>query len=66
MRQSMFERYGGFATISQVVGSFYDKMLASPITSPYFVDVDMGPLIDHQTKFFAFLWGGQPAIPMRI
>ena len=58
MPQTMFERYGGFATISQVVGSFYDKVLDSPITSPYFADVDMRGLIDHQTKFFAFLMGG--------
>lgn len=57
-RQSIFERYGGFASVSRVVMSFYDKMLDSPLTSPYFVHTDMKRLIDHQTKFFAALMGG--------
>jgi hemoglobin len=38
--------------------SFYDKVLDSPVTSPYFSGVDMKRLIDHQTKFFAALMGG--------
>lgn len=58
MRQTIFERYGGFAKVSQVVMSFYDKILDSPATSPYFAKVDMKRLIDHQIKFFAALMGG--------
>jgi hemoglobin len=54
----MFERYGGFASVSRVVSSFYDKMMDSPVTRPYFASVDMRRLIDHQTKFIAFLMGG--------
>jgi hemoglobin len=38
--------------------SFYDKILDSPVTNPYFTSVDMKRLIDHQTKFFATLMGG--------
>lgn len=58
MRQTIFERCGGFAAVSKVVMRFYDKILDSPATSPYFVNVDMKRLIDHQTKFFAALMGG--------
>jgi hemoglobin len=58
MRQTIFERYGGFTRVSQVVMSFYDKILDSPVTSPYFSGIDMKRLIDHQTKFFAALMGG--------
>ena len=58
MRQTIFERYGGFSKVSQVVMSFYDKILDSPVTSPYFSGIDMKRLIDHQTKFFAALMGG--------
>lgn len=58
MDQTIFERYGGFSTFHQVVSAFYDKMLASPVTSPYFVSVDMRRLIDHQTKFVASVTGG--------
>ena len=58
MRQTIFERYGGFSVVSKVVMNFYDKILDSPVTSPYFSTVDMKRLIDHQTKFFAALMGG--------
>lgn len=58
MKRTIFERYGGFAKVSRVVMSFYDKVLDSPVTSPYFIGVDMRRLIDHQTKFIAYLMGG--------
>jgi len=55
---TMFERYGGFATVSKIVISFYDKVLDSDIVGPYFDDIDMRALIDHQTKFVAQVMGG--------
>jgi len=58
MGASMFERYGGFAKVSQIVSAFYDRMLDSPVTSPYFQSVDMRRLIDHQTKFISTIMGG--------
>ena len=58
MRQTIFERYGGFSAVSRVVISFYDKILDSPVTNQYFSGIDMKRLIDHQTKFFAALMGG--------
>lgn len=58
MRSTVFQRNGGFARVSKVVMSFYDKMLDSPVTSPYFASTDMKRLIDHQTKFIAQVMGG--------
>lgn len=58
MAQTIFERYGGFAKVSRVVSAFYDKALESPLLAPYFTAIDMRRLIDHQTKFVAFLMGG--------
>lgn len=58
MKRSIFERYGGFANVSRVVMSFYNKILDSPVTSPYFSNTDMKRLIDHQTKFIASMMGG--------
>jgi hemoglobin len=55
---TMFERYGGFASVSKIVMSFYDKVLDSEIAGPYFDDIDMRALIDHQTKFVAQVMGG--------
>jgi hemoglobin len=58
MARTIFERYGGFAQVSRVVSSFYDRVLDSPLTRPYFEGTDMRRLIDHQTKFLSFLMGG--------
>lgn len=55
---SLFEKYGGFAKVSRVVSAFYDKVLESEILAPYFENVDMRRLIDHQTKFIAQVMGG--------
>lgn len=55
---SMFERYGGFASVSKIVMAFYDKALDSDIIGVYFEDVDIKALIDHQTKFIAHVMGG--------
>lgn len=57
-RKSIFEKYGGFSKVSRIVMSFYEKMLGSPITRPYFANTDMKRLIDHQTKFISSLMGG--------
>ena len=54
----MFERYGGFGTVNKVVLEFYDRLLDSPVVSPYFQNIDMRRLIDHQTKFIASVMGG--------
>jgi len=58
MAASMFERYGGFATVSKVVMAFYEKALDSDVIGDFFEDIDMPSLIDHQTKFIAMAMGG--------
>jgi hemoglobin len=54
----LYDKYGGFATISKIVHAFYDKVLASPSLDPYFAKVEMEALIDHQTKFLCKVLGG--------
>ncbi|MCF8466428.1 MAG: group 1 truncated hemoglobin [Sneathiella sp.] len=56
--QTLFEKYGGFSAVSKIVLSFYDVLLDSDDVGPFFDDVDMARLIDHQTKFIASLLGG--------
>lgn len=58
MRRTVFEKYGGFARVNRVVMGFYDKILESPVTSPYFENTDMRALIEHQTRFIAAIMGG--------
>jgi len=55
---TMFEKYGGFATVSRIVSAFYDQVLDVPDLARYFAHTDMRRLIDHQTKFIASIMGG--------
>lgn len=58
MAATMFERYGGFATVSKLVLAFYDRVLESDILADFFAGVEMRRLVDHQTKFISSLMGG--------
>ncbi|MCP1335558.1 group I truncated hemoglobin [Futiania mangrovi] len=55
---AVFDRCGGFARVSRMVMSFYDRVGESDLLAPYFEEIDMARLIDHQTKFFASMMGG--------
>ncbi|OWU68043.1 group I truncated hemoglobin [Marinibacterium profundimaris] len=55
---SLFTRYGGISGLRSVIMMFYDAVLDSEVIGHFFDDVDMGRLIDHQTRFFAMLMGG--------
>ena len=58
MATSLYDRVGGFKTVRKIVSDFYDRVLDEDDLSPYFEQVDMASLVDHQTKFFATLLGG--------
>lgn len=58
MQRTVFERVGGFARVRLMVSDFYEKVLDSHVLLPFFRDVDMRRLIDHQTRFFAAVMGG--------
>jgi hemoglobin len=56
--QTLFEKYGGFSAISKIVLRFYDVLLDNDDVGPFFDDVDIPKLVDHQTKFIASILGG--------
>ncbi len=58
METTLYDKYGGFGTVSKIVMRLYDKLLDDDDVGPFFDDVDMPKLIDHQTKFVASLMGG--------
>ena len=58
MGQTIYEKYGGFKTISRIVMTFYEMALDSDEIGGFFEDIDMPRLIDHQTKFVSSLVGG--------
>ena len=58
LTKSIFDRIGGFKKVRKIVSDFYDRVLENEVLIPYFEDVDMPSLIDHQTKFYATVLGG--------
>lgn len=58
MSDSLFDKYGGFSTIGDVVHSFYEKIMDTESLEHYFWDVDMTRLMAHQTDFLAMALGG--------
>ncbi len=58
MSQTIYDKYGGFKTISRVVMTFYEMALDSDEIGFHFEEIDLPRLIDHQTKFVSSLVGG--------
>ena len=55
---TLYDKYGGFATVNKLVQVFYRKVSESENLAPYFEGVDIQKLMDHQTKFFSEILGG--------
>ncbi|MCB1433136.1 MAG: group 1 truncated hemoglobin [Alphaproteobacteria bacterium] len=58
MDQVLFHKYGGFAKVSRIVLDLYNRLLDDDDLGPFFENVDMSRIVDHQTKFIASLLGG--------
>ena len=59
MSVSLFEKYGGFATVSKLVSELYDELAKNEVTAPYFERSNMTALMDHQVKFLSQALGGK-------
>jgi hemoglobin len=57
---TILDRYGRL-TIARAVASFYGDMLRSHRLGPYFHNVEMSRLVDHQAAFMAAVMGGPEA-----
>lgn len=55
---SLYDKYGGFASVSAVVNAFYERVRESDTLAPYFAHVDMAKLIQHQIAFLCKVLGG--------
>ena len=58
MKQTLFEKVGGFGSVSKIIMDFYDRILDSEKAGDFFDNIDMAALVDHQTKFVSSLMGG--------
>ncbi len=55
---SLYERIGGEAAIMAAVDLFYEKVLADPLTRPFFEGLDMAGQTKKQTAFMTWAFGG--------
>ena len=60
MAGTMLEKYGR-GRLAQIVSSFYGDVLRSSQLAPFFSDVSIAGLIEHQSRFLAMVMGGPPA-----
>jgi hemoglobin len=58
MEATIFDRYGGFATVRRLVSAFYERVLDSDVIAHQFEDVEMPRLIDQQARFVSSVMGG--------
>jgi hemoglobin len=52
-RQTLFARIGGEQTIAELIGDFYDRVLADPELKPFFNNTSMDKLGRMQREFFS-------------
>jgi hemoglobin len=55
---NLLERLGGLERVSLLVMTLYDRVLASERLEPFFANVDMRRLMEHQANFLASIMGG--------
>lgn len=58
MSDTLFDKYGGFSTVGNIVHEFYEKIMDTESLENYFWDIDMARLIKHQTDFLCQVLGG--------
>lgn len=58
MERTIFERYGGFASVRKIVSAFYERVLDSRLLAHHFEHVEMPRLINHQAAFISSVMGG--------
>jgi hemoglobin len=56
--KSLFERFGGRATLERVHIIFYDKLYAHPWLSSFFIGINQKLIENQQSDFFSQLTGG--------
>lgn len=57
-RENLYERLGGEQAVTDMVGEFYDRVLADLKLRPFFEHVEMDKLRRMQREFFSAALGG--------
>lgn len=57
-----FQKYNGFPRVAKLVHAFYKKVLAEASLAPYFKEVPIEELVEHQINFYLRQW----AVPINM
>ncbi len=58
---TLFDKYGGNATVSRLVAEFYRELLSRPHLKAYFNGVPLPKLLQHQVRFISGVLGKVPS-----
>ncbi len=58
MAETLYDRLGGEAAIMAAVEGFYTRVLADPLTAPFFAGLDMTAQSQKQIAFMIRAFGG--------
>lgn len=58
MAESLYDRLGGPVAVMAAVDIFYQKVLADPVTAPYFSGLDMQIQVKKQVAFMTWAFDG--------
>lgn len=61
MTQTLFEKYGRTPAVAAIVRSFYKRVMTNPTLRPYFSEVPLERLIEHQIAFISVAMGEDPS-----
>ena len=58
MSDTIWEHYGGYGFVAKAVDDFYARVLLSRDLAPYFVNINMEKLVEHQIETIGAVMGG--------
>lgn len=58
MANTIWDRYGGYSFVAKAVDDFYAQVLLSQNLVPYFENINMERLIEHQIETIGAVMGG--------
>lgn len=58
MGNALYDRLGGELAVMAAVQAFYAKVVADPLTRPFFAELDLAALTQKQIAFLTWAFGG--------
>lgn len=57
MSQTLFDKYGGVPTVTEIVKDFHERLMRRPHIRRYFLDMPTDKIISHHIEYVTFALG---------